>query len=131
MSGRRALRLRQCIHFARQRGILSRRSTAGSSTLVARHRQVHAPCEIETGNGHKRRRAQRTHRGGVLAYKSACRNRLAHEITFAHFASKLWAAPEIARNAEQSSDRLWRRDALEWRMPTQTRSSTESLPLTE
>src|SRR5271156_2444715 len=34
MSGRCALRLRECIHFARKRGILSRRSAAGSGRLL-------------------------------------------------------------------------------------------------
>jgi hypothetical protein len=48
---------------------------AGSGPLVARHRQVHAPCEAETGNGHKRRRAKQAHRCGVLGYKSARRTR--------------------------------------------------------
>src|ERR1700688_2760397 len=78
MFGRCALRLRQCIPFARKRGVLSRRSAAGSGSLVARHRQVHAPCEAETGNGHKRRSAKRADRHGVLGYKGARRKRLAH-----------------------------------------------------
>jgi hypothetical protein len=30
-------------------GVLSRRSAAGSGPSIARHRQVHAPCEAETG----------------------------------------------------------------------------------
>jgi hypothetical protein len=77
MSGRCALRQRQCIHFARKCGILSRRSAAGSGPLVARHRQVHAPCEDETGNGHERRTAKQAHRCGVLGYQGACRTRLA------------------------------------------------------
>src|ERR1700704_2556524 len=77
MFGRCALRLRQCIHFARKRGVLSRRSAAGSGPLVARHRQVHAPCEAETGNGHERRSAKQAHRCGVLGYKGARRARLA------------------------------------------------------
>src|SRR6266704_4300924 len=76
MSGRCALRLRQCIHFARKRGVLSWRSAAGSGPLVARHRQVHAPCETETGNGHKRRSPKQTHPYGVLGYKGARRKRL-------------------------------------------------------
>src|SRR5258705_10638986 len=76
MSGRCALRLRQCIHFACKRGVLSRRSVAGSDLLVARHRQVHASCEAETGNGHKRRSAKQAHRCGVLGYKGARRKRL-------------------------------------------------------
>src|SRR5580704_18500889 len=75
MSGGCALRLCQCIHFARQRGVLSRRSAAGSGTLAAGQREVHAPCEAETWNGHKRRSAQQTHRFGVLGYKSARRKR--------------------------------------------------------
>src|SRR5579859_1903282 len=77
MFGRCALRLRQCIHFARKRGVLSRRSAAGSGPLVARHRKVHAPCEAETGNGHKRRSAKQAHSGGVLGYKGARGKRLA------------------------------------------------------
>src|SRR5216683_8411006 len=76
MFGRCAVRLRQCIHLARKRGVLSRRSAAGSGSLVARHRQVHAPCEAETGNGHKRRSAKQAHRCGVLGYKGARRKRL-------------------------------------------------------
>jgi hypothetical protein len=40
--GRCALGLRQCIHFARKRVVLSRRSAAGSGPRVARQRQVHA-----------------------------------------------------------------------------------------
>jgi hypothetical protein len=78
MFGRCALRLRQCIPFARKCGVLSRRSAAGSGSLVARHRQVHAPCEAETGNGHKRRSAKQADRHGVLGYKGARRKRLAH-----------------------------------------------------
>ena len=76
MFGRCALRLRQCIPFARKRGVLSRRSAAGSGSLVARHRQVHAPCGAEAGNGHKR--AKQADRHGVLGYKGARRKRLAH-----------------------------------------------------
>ena len=53
------------------------RSAAGSGPIVARHRQVHAPCEAETGNGHKCRSAKHAHRCGVLGYKSARRKRLA------------------------------------------------------
>jgi hypothetical protein len=41
--------VRQCIHLARKRGVLSRRSAPGSGPLVARHRKVHAPCEAKTG----------------------------------------------------------------------------------
>src|ERR1039457_1509474 len=73
MFGRCALRLRQCIYFARQRGVLSRRSAAGSGPLVARYRQVHAPCQVEAGNGHERRSAKHAHRCGVLRYKGARR----------------------------------------------------------
>jgi hypothetical protein len=78
MFGRCTLRLRQCIPFASKRGVLSRRSAAGSGSLVARHRQVHAPCEAETGNGHKRRSAKQADRHGVLGYKGARLKRLAH-----------------------------------------------------
>jgi hypothetical protein len=78
MFGRCALRLCKCIHLVHQRGVLSRRSTAGSGSLVARHRQVHASCEVETGNGHKRcSAANQAHRRSVLRYKSAFRKRLA------------------------------------------------------
>jgi hypothetical protein len=77
ISGRCALRLRQCIQFARKRGVLSRGSAAGSGALVARRRQVHAPCEAETWNGHKRRSAKQAHRCGLLGYKGARRKRLA------------------------------------------------------
>src|SRR5260370_19726191 len=76
MFGRCALRLRQCIPFARKCGVLSRRSAAGSGSLVARHRQVHAPCEAETGNGHKCRSAKQADRHGALGYKGARRKRL-------------------------------------------------------
>ena len=78
MFRRCALRLRQCIQFARKRGVLSRRSAAGSGSLVARHRQVHAPCEAEIGNGHKLRSAKHADRHGVLGYKGARRTRLIH-----------------------------------------------------
>src|SRR6266478_3832212 len=76
MFGRCALRLRQCIHCARKRGVLSRRSAPGSGALVARYRQVHAPCKVETGNGHECRSAKQAHRCGVLGYKGARRKRL-------------------------------------------------------
>ena len=59
------------------RGVLSRRSAAGSGSLVARHWQVHASREVETGDGRKRCSAERAHRYGVLGYKVACRKRLA------------------------------------------------------
>src|SRR5207244_7323039 len=75
----RALWLRQCIYFARKRGVLSRRSAPGFDPLVARHRQVHAPCEAETGNSHKRRSAKQVYRCGVLGYKGARRKRLAQK----------------------------------------------------
>src|SRR6266478_9994870 len=77
MFGSCALRLRQCLPFARKRGVLSRRSADGSGSLVARHRQVHAPCEAGTGNGLKRRSAKEADRDGVLGYKGARRKRLA------------------------------------------------------
>src|SRR6266581_9430908 len=77
MSGRCALRLRQCIHLARKCGVLSRRSAAGSVPPVTRHRQVHAPCKAETGNVHKRRSPKKAHRYGVFGYKGARRKRLA------------------------------------------------------
>ena len=77
MFGRCALRLRQCIHFARKRGFLSWRSTAGPGPLVAGRRQVHAPSKVETGNGHERRSATRVHRSGVLRHKGWRRTRLA------------------------------------------------------
>ena len=46
-----ALRLRQCIHFARMRFFYGA-ALRDPAHFVARHRQVHAPCEVETGNGH-------------------------------------------------------------------------------
>ena len=58
--------------------MISRRRAAGSGTLAARHRQVHAPCEVETGNSYERRRAEQAHRCGVRGYKGARRKRLAH-----------------------------------------------------
>src|SRR5271155_1996379 len=76
MFGRCALRLRQCVHLARKRGFLPRCSTAGSGALVARYRQVYAPCKAETKNGHKRYGAMQAHRCGVLGYKDARRKRL-------------------------------------------------------
>ena len=81
----------QCIHCARKRSVLSRRSAAGPGSLVARHRQVHAPCEAETGNGHKLRSAKHADRDGVLGYKGARRTRLAHR-----------NAPETTRLSNQS-----------------------------
>src|SRR5882757_255808 len=78
MFGRCALRLRQCIPFACKRGVLSRRGAGGPGSLVARHRQVHAPCEVEIGNGHKRRSARQADRDGVLRYKGARRKRVVH-----------------------------------------------------
>src|SRR5690348_9055296 len=54
MFGRCSLRLHQCIHVARERGVLSRRRAAGSSAVVARDRQVHAPCEVETSGRESR-----------------------------------------------------------------------------
>ena len=77
MFGRCALRVRQCIPFARKRGVLSWRGAAGSGSLVARYWQVHAPCEAETGNGHKRRSAKQADRHVLLGYKGARRKRLA------------------------------------------------------
>src|SRR5258707_1031325 len=77
MFGRCALRLRQRIQLARKRGLLSRRSAVGPCPLVARHRQVHAPRETETGNGHQRRSAKQAHRYSVLGHKGASRKRLA------------------------------------------------------
>src|SRR2546421_8077798 len=77
MFGRRALRLRQSVHLARKRGVLTRRGAARSGPLVARHRQVHASCEAETGNGHKRSSAKQAHRCSVLGHKGPRRKRLA------------------------------------------------------
>src|ERR1035437_1731764 len=115
MVGRCALRLRQCIQFARKRGVLSRRSPAGSGSLVARHRQVHAPCEAETGNGHKRRNAKQADRHGVLGYKGARRKRLAsfcRETYKPLIKHKLWerralgmAGATVARRACEPSPR--------------------------
>ena len=44
---------------------------------VARRWQIHAPCEAETGNAHKRGGPEQTHRYGVLGYKVARRKWLA------------------------------------------------------
>src|SRR5438034_4549817 len=77
MFGRYALRLCQCIYLARQRGVLSWRIAAGSGPPVARHWQVHAPCQTETRNSRERRSSKQAHRHGVLGYKGACRKRLA------------------------------------------------------
>jgi hypothetical protein len=74
-------------------------AAAGSSSLVARHRQVHAPCEAETGNGHKRRSVKQADRHGVLGYKGARRKRLAQQtpqeadanVTAKHVAYTSWA----------------------------------------
>src|SRR6266513_2800904 len=105
MFGRCALRLRQCIHFAPKRGVLSRRSAAGSGPLVARHRQVHAPCEAETRNGHKRRSAKQAHRCGVLGYKGARRKRLVQR--------NAWeAAADVKRQFSNDMARSSRRPVL-------------------
>src|SRR5215475_11675434 len=76
MFRRCAVRLCQCIHLARQRGVLSRRIAVGSGSLVARRWQIHSPCEAETGNGHKRGGAKQAYRYGVLGHQGACRKRL-------------------------------------------------------
>jgi hypothetical protein len=52
-------------------GFFQGASPPDPGSLAARHRQVHAPCEAETRNGHKRRSAKQAHRSGVLGYKSA------------------------------------------------------------
>src|SRR6516162_2648423 len=62
-------------------GFLSGRRTAGSGPLVARHRQVHAPCKVAAGKGHQRRSPKPAHRDGVLGYKGARRKRLAQRGT--------------------------------------------------
>src|ERR1700675_3868324 len=77
MFGRCALRLCERLHLARKRGLLSRRSTAGCGSLAGRRRQVHAPCEAETGNTHERRCPKQPHRCSVLRYKGPRRKRLA------------------------------------------------------
>src|SRR5579862_625363 len=77
MSGRCAFRLRKRIHCARERGFFSWGSAAGSGPLVARRRQVHAPCKAETGHGHQRHGPTQAHRCRVLGYKGARRKRLA------------------------------------------------------
>src|SRR5882762_6034285 len=97
------LRLRQCIRFARKRGVLSRRSAAGSGPLVARHRQVHAPCEAETGNGHKCRSAKQADRHGVLGYKGARRKRLGGWSTL----NPTW---------EEKISGAWRENEKQWRV---------------
>ena len=60
MFGRCALRLRQCIRFACKCEALSRRSATGSGSLVARHRQVHAPCGAETASAATMRQSNNT-----------------------------------------------------------------------
>src|SRR5215813_3818658 len=80
MFGRCALRLRQCFHFARKRGVLSRRIVARSGPLAAGYGQVHAPCEAKTRNVHERHSAKQAHRCGVLGYKVARRKRLASAV---------------------------------------------------
>src|SRR5215469_10320167 len=77
MFGGRAIRLRECFHVARERRVLSWRRAAGPSPVVARERQVHAPCETKAGNGYKRRGSKQAHRGGVFGHKGARRKRLA------------------------------------------------------
>jgi hypothetical protein len=62
-------------------GFFSRRIAAGPGSLVARHRQVDAPCEPETRNGHKRRSAKQAHRRGVHGYQAVRRTRLAQRST--------------------------------------------------
>src|SRR5260370_33668154 len=101
MFGRCAIRLRQCIHFPRKRGFLSRRGAAGSGPLVARHRQVHAPCEAEIGNGHKRRGAKQAHRCGVLGYKGARRKRLARSSTWLGCS---WATLSLSADADKAGE---------------------------
>src|SRR5712671_5690411 len=64
---------------------------------VARHRQVHASCEAETGNGHKRRSAKQAHRHGVLRYKGARRKRLATYCCCVSLRSSLRPQPRTAR----------------------------------
>jgi hypothetical protein len=44
-----ALRLRQCIQLACKRGVLSRRSAAGSGSFVARHRQFMRHVKLRPG----------------------------------------------------------------------------------
>src|SRR5882762_11102722 len=104
MFGRCALRLRQCIRFARKRGVLSRRSAAGSGPLVARHRQVHAPCEAETGNSHKRRSTKQADRHGVLGYKGARRKRLGGWSTL----NPTWEEKSVARGEKMKNSDEWR-----------------------
>jgi hypothetical protein len=45
--------------------------------LFARDRKVHAPCQAETENGHRRRIAPQAHRSSVLRHQGAGRKRLA------------------------------------------------------
>src|SRR6266849_6685959 len=108
MFGRCALRLRQCIQFARKRGVLSRRGAAGSGSLVARHRQVHAPCEAEIGTGYKRRCAKQADRHGVLGYKGARRKRLAHILLGRSFRNKL--SKDVALPHPQSRKDHYRKE---------------------
>src|SRR5215472_64717 len=73
MPGRCAIRIRQCVLLARECRVLSRRLAAESGPPVARHRQVHAPCEAEAGNGHRCRSTQQADRCGVRGHQGACR----------------------------------------------------------
>src|SRR5260370_2279603 len=87
------------MHWARKRGFLSRRSGARSGRLVARDRQVHAPCEAETGNGHKRGSAKQAHRCGELGYKGARRKRLVQRNAWETAADVADNSPAVVRQA--------------------------------
>src|SRR5580765_8308707 len=128
MFGRCALRLRQRIPFARKRRVLSRRGAAGSGSLVARHRRVHAPCEAETESGNKHHGAKQADRRGVLGYKVARRKRLAHR-------APRWPENQVARGYLQYlvepifSKKLFEGDGLSTSIilkgPLQERRQTE------
>src|SRR5947209_13751599 len=109
MFGRCALRVRQCIRFARERGVLSWRSAARSGPLVERHRQVHAPCEAETENGNKRRSAKQAHRCSVRGYKGARRKRL---VRLKSKEGTIYRAPTKSRINER---RRHMREGKRWR----------------
>jgi hypothetical protein len=112
MSRRCALWLRQCIRFARERRVLSWRSAAGSDSHVARHGQIHAPCEVATGSGHKRRGFKRAHRSGVLGHKVAHRKRLA-ERNNDWPPSAQHSVPESLSSAEAAGSHC-RRESVEY-----------------
>ena len=70
MFGRCALRLRQCIHFPRQRGFFQGAALPDPARLL-QGAGNHASREAEAGNSHKRRGAKQAYRPRVLGYQGA------------------------------------------------------------